>query len=467
MNSVTGKERNKKLVKDIMLYGIGNVGSRLLAFLLIPFLTFFLEREEIGYYDLTFTLILFLTSLTTLQMRESTFRLLIDNKDATYRKNIISCTFFIESCIFSVLLLIALFFPLFVHIRHYVLIIISIYTYSIYELYSQAVRALYSTGKYALMGIITSILTALFTFSILLIFKTGIEGLFIGNILSRILSVCIIEIPRREFIRNLSVRHIKKESIKEILHYSIPMLITAIAIGVISSCGKFIVEHLYGLEENGSLAIVEKFMTIISVLGLTFYQAWQETAVKNFRESESSKFFSYVFNKYSLLLTLLVICVSFGLRSFAPVLIDKKFHQGVDLIYIFGIGGMFHCFAMFLEITFQCTKQTSKILYSILSCAIITPIISVFLIQKYGVMGNVVAFSFSFLYLFVFRYFQTKKSLPIKLGKDFCFSMLLLVMNGFLFYGFHNSLIDYFVLFISSISLLLYFLYMNKRFIKK
>jgi O-antigen/teichoic acid export membrane protein len=467
MNPAIEKDRNKKLVKDIFLYGIGNIGSRLLSFLLIPFLTFFLEREEMGYYDLTLTVIFFLLPVTTLQMRESTFRLLIDNKDATYRKNIISSTFFIESCIFGVLLFIALLFPLFVRIRYYTLIVISIYTYSVYELYGQAVRALYTTGKYALMGIITSFLTVLFTVLILLIFKTGIEGIFIGNILSRILSVCIIELPRREFIRNLSVRYIRKKFVGEILHYSIPMLITAIALGVISSCGKFIVERFTGLENNGDLAIAEKFMFIIMILGLTFYQAWQETAVRNFRKNGSSGFFSNVFNKYALLLALLVICISFGFRSFAPILIDEKFHRSVELIYLFGIGAIFYCFAMFLEITFQCTKQTSKILYSILSCAVITPVISLILIQRYELMGNVAAYTVSCIYLFVFRYFQTKKSLPIRLNKDFGLSMLLLLVTGFFFYGSHNRITDYSLFFISTALLFLYFLYMKRKFIKK
>ncbi|MDR0743437.1 MAG: oligosaccharide flippase family protein, partial [Tannerella sp.] len=364
-----GKERNKKLVKDIIIYGVGNIGSRLLAFLLIPFLTFFLEREEMGYYDLALTAILFLLPITTLQMRESTFRLLIDNDDPVYRKNIISSTFFVEGCLFAVLSLVALFLPVFLHIRYYVLILLSIYTYSLYELYIQAVRVFYSAGKYALMGIITSFLTILFTVSLFFIFKTGIEGIFIGNILSRILSIGIIEIPRRKFMNSLSVKYIKKESIKEVLHYSIPMLITAVAFGIISSCGKFIVEHFNGLEENGDLAIAEKFMMIVMILGLTFYQGWQETAVKNYRKPGSSKFFSEVFNKYALLLSLLVICISFGLRSFAFILIDAKFHQSVDLIFVYGTGAIFYCFAIFLEITFQCTKQTSRILYSILSCA--------------------------------------------------------------------------------------------------
>jgi len=243
------------------------------------------------------------------------------------------------------------------------------------------------------------------------------------------------------------------------------MLVTAVAYCVISLCGKYIVKDFLGEQFNGYLGSLEKYASIIMILGIIFSQAWQETAVKNYREKDSSIFFSKVFNEFAVLLSLLVICISFGLRSF-PFVLPVEYRPHINIIFIYCLGSAFYCFAMFLEITFQCTKQTSKILYSILTCAIITPLLSIFLIKHYGLMGNVTALCISFSYLFFFRHFQTLHILPIKLSKGFFLSMLLLAVSGTLFYTVRNNYLDYSILFVAS-SLLLYFLSVMKKYIKK
>lgn len=458
------QERNRKLFKDIIIYGIGNIGSRFLALLLIPLFTFYLEREELGYYNVALATILFLIPIITLQMRESTFRFLIDSDDAVYKKEMLSTTFFLEGILFFVLFIVSLCMSFFVNIPYFWLIIISIYMYSFYEIYLQVVRVLYSATKFALMGIITSLLTVVFSVVLLLVFDRGIEGLFIANIFARLIAMACIELPQRKFLQTLSCQSVRKTYIREILTYCLPMMMTAVSAGMITISGIYLVKALLGVEENGDLGVAEKFVTIIQILGVTFYQAWQVTAVKNFRKESSRQFFSEVFNKYAVFLSLLVIVISFGLRSFSFLLIDEKYIQSVHIVFIYAAGGMFYCFALFLEITFQCTKQTSKILYSTVSCALLTPLLAYLLIMQYGLIGNVIAIFIAYAYLFLFRYFQTQSILPIRLHKDFYVSLFLLIVAGALFYGTDNTILDYLVTGIAGI-LLLYFLFISRKYI--
>ncbi len=43
--------RNKKFITDILIYGIGNLGSKMITFLLVPLYTYFIKPGEYGYYD--------------------------------------------------------------------------------------------------------------------------------------------------------------------------------------------------------------------------------------------------------------------------------------------------------------------------------------------------------------------------------------------------------------------------------
>lgn len=49
------KERNKELIKNTSLLMLGNIGSKMLSFILIPIYTSILTTSEYGIFDLLST----------------------------------------------------------------------------------------------------------------------------------------------------------------------------------------------------------------------------------------------------------------------------------------------------------------------------------------------------------------------------------------------------------------------------
>ena len=53
------KENNTKyktLFKDSLIFAIGNIGSKMIVFFLVPFYTYYLTPDEYGVSDLVFTI---------------------------------------------------------------------------------------------------------------------------------------------------------------------------------------------------------------------------------------------------------------------------------------------------------------------------------------------------------------------------------------------------------------------------
>lgn len=74
--------KSKTLLSNTLIYGIGNFGSKILSFGLLPLYSYFLTREEFGYYDIIVTTVTLLVPLITLQLSEAIFRwLIIPDKD--------------------------------------------------------------------------------------------------------------------------------------------------------------------------------------------------------------------------------------------------------------------------------------------------------------------------------------------------------------------------------------------------
>ena len=90
MTETTG--RGKQFLKSVGIYAVGNIGSKLITFLMIPLYTFFVETSEFGYYDLCLTAVMLLTSFASLQLRDGAFRFLIDSKTDEEKTEVVSAT---------------------------------------------------------------------------------------------------------------------------------------------------------------------------------------------------------------------------------------------------------------------------------------------------------------------------------------------------------------------------------------
>ena len=90
MTETTG--RGKQFLKSVGIYAVGNIGSKLITFLMIPLYTFFVETAEFGYYDLCLTAVMLLTSFASLQLRDGAFRFLIDSKTDEEKTEVVSAT---------------------------------------------------------------------------------------------------------------------------------------------------------------------------------------------------------------------------------------------------------------------------------------------------------------------------------------------------------------------------------------
>ena len=74
------KERNKELIKNTSLLMLGNIGSKMLSFILIPIYTSILTTSEYGIFDLLSTTESFLIPILTLDIGDAVFRYGIDEE---------------------------------------------------------------------------------------------------------------------------------------------------------------------------------------------------------------------------------------------------------------------------------------------------------------------------------------------------------------------------------------------------
>ena len=86
-------QREKKLVSNIMIFALGNLGSKFLQFLLVPFYTAVLAPSEYGVVDILQTGSMLLIPIFSLTISESVFRYGMDK--SCNKKSVFSIGFFV------------------------------------------------------------------------------------------------------------------------------------------------------------------------------------------------------------------------------------------------------------------------------------------------------------------------------------------------------------------------------------
>lgn len=428
------KSRSGKFLNDMLVYGVGTLGSKLITFLLVPLYTFFVPVAEYGYYDLCLTVILVALSVVCLQMNDGGFRFLVETTDNSLRTKIISTIYKVVMCNSAVVLGIALIVSMLTEIACVWLIVTMLVVMAFYEIAISTYRGLGYTKYYALAGIISS--AVLFIFSLVLVvwLKMGIEGIFLSNIFARVISIACIELKLKVINRYFSFGVTDIKAGRQILLYSLPLMINGLCWWVISSSNKFFIEYYIGLEENGQYAVVLKFATILQIISVIFYQAWQENALQQYNSPDRNNFFSSIFNNYIYAMSALVVVFCFVLKICYQWIVNCDYQQSVVYLYPLAFSSMVYAVSTFFDLGYQCSRRTARSMPSIMLAGVVSVLGNVVLIRYFGTFGIVASSILSYSVLLVYRAIDTRKYFKISISLKSWIAFMLVVVNGVLFY---------------------------------
>ena len=325
--------RSKKFINDIFIYAIGNLGSKLITFLLVPLYTYFISPDDFGYYDIALNISFLGIGVLSFQLKDGVFRFLLDNEEEKIRKNIITFTFRFLLRSTAIAFVLGFICSFFFDILYLPWIVALTIAFMFYEIYIQVIRGLGKNVYFVYAGILTSFLTILFSLLFIVGLDFGVLGIFYANILSRLSSMLIIEcklgILKKYFRYNFTDPQINREIIK----YSLPLLPNALCWWILGSSNRLFIDHYLGLESNGIYAVAMKFASILETFSLIIYQAWQETAIKQYGSQDKNHFFSSVLYAQMYIFSAFVIISVFLIKWNYGWLVDDNFHAGEQYLF--------------------------------------------------------------------------------------------------------------------------------------
>lgn len=464
------QSRAKKFVTDVGIYTLSSFGSRIMTFLMVPVYTFFVNQpSDFGYYDMCMVICSLLHPIASLRLTDGAIRFLVDTNENNHykRKQVVSSLYGILIQSLSVWLAIAIVLRMILgavpYMWHSLAFLLS---NALLAVSVQIARGLGRNKFFAAIGLITTFLIVVFTIICLAILKMGIEGIFISNILARVCALIITEWRIGAFRRFFSLKVDVKTISHDILKFSVPLIPTALCWWLISANGRFFINHYMGLEFNGIYAVAMRFASIFDSVSYIFGTAWQETAIRQYGKPDSEQFFSKILSAYIVLLSAILVIGAFVFKLLYPIIVAKSYHDSVNYIFLLGLSAAIFAIASFLELGYQCAKETHRTVLPILAMGVINVLMNMILVRFWGVYGICIASCVSYAFLMIYRWFDTKRYFKLRVLPTAIGPILLAGVSLIPYYVIHNFWGDWIYMLVASVLLIYWMPIEAKQMIK-
>lgn len=419
--------KENRLVKNVILYTIGNLGSKVLVMLIVPIYTHYMNPAEIGYYDLIVTLAGLICPVIMLSIHEGVYRWLLESGQKKDR--IIRSGLFIWG---SGVLLTALGFIVvnhYIEIQYAFLVFAIIALQSLYNLVLEITRGLKHTVSYSVSGIVYSCIFFIANIVLVCVLKKGLIGIFVSLIVALLGTIIFLYSIQRDLHINIE-RPNKNVIDKRMIKYSLQLMPNSISWWITSYADRFMIKMFLGMSMNGIYAIAAKFPSALSMITSIFYSAWQEQAILTYDDENRDEYYSKIFAQYYKALFCIILMAIPLTKVVINYTMTQEFHSASKYIGFLYLAGVFQAFSAFYGTGYLSTRQTRGAMTTTIVGAIMNVVINALFMPKYGLQIAGFSTFFSYVTVWGLRIFQTRKyfRIYIRWGKFSAIFMLVIAM---------------------------------------
>lgn len=393
----------KKLLNNTLYFFIGNMGSKLLIFFLVPYYTYVLSTAEYGTADLITTTASLIIPVVTLSITEAVFRFSMDEK-ADY-KALFSNGLLIV-CIGGVISFVATKTLEDKNIGGvWNLCWILIVAESLYNLAAQFIRGIGKTRLYAIGGFIQTLILVVLNIAFLLKFKLGILGYILAMVISYACVFLVYVIAGKIY---MYVGRWNWPLCRKMLRYSLPMIPNGLSWWAMSYADKYVILIFLGAAANGVYLVAQKIPTLLTMFTTIFHQAWQISAVEEGSNKGKSDFSMSVYDN---LQAVMFICTSFIIAVVKPlyaVWVSNDYFEAWETTPMLLLATVFSCLSQFLTVNYMVDKKTiGSLKVTLVGCAV-NVTLNILLIPHFGIIAAATATFVGYLSTYVVTVFDLK-----------------------------------------------------------
>lgn len=451
------EKKNKSLMQGMLIYAIGNFGTKILSFLIVPLYTYYISTADMGTYDLLISTVSLLTPIITLQISDAAYSFMIRGRVESRlcvqsSLQLLTVTSLVSTL---VIFLVNYFFPI-AFFWEFVLLCV---TNNLLTVVQRMLRGLKKQKLFALSGVIyTAVFLGLNVLQICVL-KQGVRSLLTSAIIANTVTLILIYLLEKG-LRVWFVCKPELPVIKDMLAFSVPLIPNQLSWWVINSSNRYIISLFLDRSANGIFSISYKFPTILQMLLTLFNTSWQDVVVAD--NEDSGAFYTKVFRTLYILSFTMLLPMIPATKLVILWFMEQSYADAANYVAFLYLGTVFQSFASFYGVGYLRGKDTKRASTTSIFGAIINVVVHFGLISFIGLQAAAISTFVGFLVMWLIREKHNRKELGIQIRWGEFLALLVPVTGLCVAVSFTNVLLDCIITVVGGIA----FLILNRNLIR-
>lgn len=444
----------KKVFGHGLIYTIANLLTRGISFLLLPFYTRVLNPIDYGLLDIITLIVAFVSLTITLEVTQAIARYVHD-LSLPMKVRYVSTAFnftVIVYVLFSIVfymsesLISPFIFEGNVKDKEiiYKLIVMLLFFNGLFSFLQSQLRWNLQVKENAVGNVLNAITTIGVTLVLVLGLDLGVIGVIIGLISGNIIGSFFAYYCSRNLYRLLFDREI----LRKLISFSLPLVPSSIAVFFNLYIDRIIIKNHLGLESVGLYAVAYKFASIISLVIVGFQSSLTPLIYANYKNEDTPASIEKIFRIFLFFIMVMGSGITIFSNELLVLFTHENYYSASILIPTLTFATVFSSLYIFTP-GMAIMKKTKIILLINIIVVTINVILSLFLVQRFGLYGVSVALLISnfVAFLLYIRFSQRLYRIPFRF-KPLIITLLVMItlLIGVLFLeGFVSKVILYLI----------------------
>lgn len=434
-------DRYSKLLKNSLVFFIGNLGSKIVSFVIVPFYTYVLTTEEYGSADLITTTVNMLAPFVMVGMNEAVLRFSVSKEDSVGRIATNSLAVVTVGSVVSWLL-----FPLFASISiigdNVALFLLLLTLTSFNNVFLQLLRGIGKSKSFAFNGVLITFSMAAANLVALGVFHFGVKGYLASMLVAQAAGAFHIIVSCKLW-RLVSFKALDRQLTRRMLVYCIPLIPNSLMWWIMSASDRYVILFFLGAGANGIYNVAQKIPSIVNIVYSIFMQAWQISAIEERDSEDNARFQSTVFRYIFVILALASSLIAASSYPVYTLLMSSSYEGSWQPVAMLSIANLFSCIAAFFGTTYVVTKQSKKAFSTTMIGAVVNIVLTLILVPLLGIVGAATATAASYALMAVVRYCDTRKIVKLVFDKKEIVPSLIVIAAqvGISFFPYSSNLL--------------------------
>lgn len=422
----------KQLGSDSLIYGLSGIVTRMIGIFLIPIYTRLFVPRDYGVINLLNTTFFLLGLLVVCALDTAAGRWFYDSKETADHKKTFGTWIWFQFILSITIALIVIVLSPYLTDRffkedgkpiYFILPAITMVTNMLPGIISNWYRVHRRPVATVVFSVSQTIVTIGLSILFVIILRWHITGVFAAlTISSAIFSLVALQ----QMHGWLNVKYFSMARLKPMLKYALPFIPAAIAYWLLNSTDSYFLAFFKDKAEVGLFGIGASLAAGIALFTGAFQQAWGPFAFSIMNDDNAKEVYANVFLLFGYVMGLLAALLMLFAPEVLMLLTAPAYYAAAWVAGILGYNLVLIGFTYIASIGISIAKVTAPYGYAMLFATILTIILDVILIPKFGKEGSAIATVAAQFIVPAFLFYKGQKVYPI----PYKYAEVLMAMSG-------------------------------------